>query len=245
MNLFWSACLGVLQGLTEFLPVSSSGHLAIAQHLIPGFSQPGVLFDVVLHSGTFFAVIFYFRKRLLKITPGYIGLLIVGSIPAGLIGFLFRHGIENLFSDVKLVGIALLFTAIMNFLTDKKDEVKKDISAKDSFLVGVAQALALIPGISRSGSTIFAGSSLGINKKEAAEFSFLLSVPAVFGANLLEFLSHEGGRGITPGFYIVGFSAALVSGYVAIYFAIKFLLAKKFRFFGVYCLLIGLLVVLL
>lgn len=270
MNLFWAALLGVLQGATEFLPVSSSGHLVIAQRLIPNFSQPGVLFDVILHAGTLFAVILYFRKTLMKITPKYLTLLAIGTIPAGFFGFLFQDTLESFFSDIKMVGLALLLTGVINFLTDKlplakshrysrplgstsltlcvpiksgcsnkSRTVKSDISVKDSLLVGVAQAIAIIPGISRSGSTIFQGSLLGIDKEKTAEYSFLLSIPAVAGANILEFQKYGVNVGLNLSFYVVGFIAAVASGYLAINFAIKLLLARKFRFFGFYCLLIG------
>lgn len=239
MNLISSIFLGILQGLTEFLPVSSSGHLVIAQNLIPGFTQEGVLFDVILHAGTVLAVLYYFRKILLKLTSKYLLLLIIGTIPAGLIGVLLGSSIEKLFNGVYLVGFALLFTAVLNFLTDKAKTGSKEISIKKSLLIGVAQALAIIPGISRSGSTIFAGTSLGIKRKEAAQFSFLLSVPAIVGANAVQFLKYgfSGTENII--FYIAGFSAAFISGVIAINFVLKFLLGGKFKLFAYYCVVLG------
>ena len=243
MNLITSIFLGILQGLTEFLPVSSSGHLVIAQSLIPGFTQEGVLFDVFLHAGTVLAVFYYFRKTLLKLTSKYIFLLLIATIPAGLVGLFLNSSIEKLFSGGYLVGFALIFTAILNFFTDKAKKGSKKISVKNSILIGMAQALAIIPGISRSGSTIFAGTSLGIKRKEAAQFSFLLSVPAIIGANAVQFFKYGSGTTGNIMFYGAGFIAAFISGVIAIKFVLKFLLAGRFKLFGYYCLALGLLVI--
>ena len=242
MNLISSIFLGILQGLTEFLPVSSSGHLVIAQNLIPGFTQEGILFDVILHAGTVLAVLYYFRKTLLKLTSKYLLLLLIGTVPAGVVGVLLNSSIEKLFNGVYLVGFALLFTAILNFLTDKAKKGSKEISIKKSILVGMAQALAIIPGISRSGFTIFAGTSLGIKRKEAAQFSFLLSVPAIIGANAVQFLKYGLGGVGNIAYYTVGFMAAFISGVIAINFVLKLLLGGKFKLFAYYCLVLGVLV---
>lgn len=244
MNIFWSILLGILQGLTEFLPVSSSGHLVLAQNLIPGFSQPGVLFDVVLHAGTLFAVIFYFREKILNIGKKDLVLLAVATIPAAVFGFFLQDYIETLFLITKLVGLALLVTAAMNYLTDKVNPKQQKINIKNAAAIGIAQALAIIPGISRSGATIFAGSTLGIKKKKAAEFSFLLSIPAVFGANVLQFAKHGLNSGLDQSFYIVGFLSAFISGYVAIGAVFKLLQKKRFTYFAFYCAVIGVLALL-
>lgn len=245
MNLFSSILLGVLQGLTEFLPVSSSGHLVIAQSLIPGFNQPGVLFNVVLHGGTVLAVLYYFREQLLKINSKYLLLLLIGTIPAGIIGLFLGSFIEGLFDNVRLVGFALIITGILNFLTDKVKVKGKKMSIKDSLLIGVAQALAIIPGISRSGATIFAGTSMGVKRKEAAKFSFLLSIPAIVGANVLQFINHTAVVIDGAGFYLAGFLAAFFSGVLTINLVLKFLLSRKFRVFSLYCLIVGILVLIL
>jgi len=242
MELLWAVFLGLLQGLTEFLPVSSSGHLVLVQEFLPGFSQPGVLFDVVLHAGTLLAILFYFRRTILKIETRYLLLLGLATIPAALVGFFFSSLIEGIFRNIKIVGLALIFTAFLNFLTDKAKVRKEETSYLKAIWIGVAQALAIVPGISRSGATIFVGTSLGIEKRKAAEFSFLLSVPAVIGANLLQFFNH-GAKGVDdPVFYLIGFLAAFLSGFLAIGLVLKFLLARKFRFFALYCLFLGLLV---
>jgi undecaprenyl-diphosphatase len=245
MDLLSSILLGVLQGLTEFLPVSSSGHLVIAQQLIPNFIQEGVLFDVFLHAGTVLAVLYYFRKSILKLTPKYLLFLLIGTIPAGLVGFFFSTPIEILFANISVVGFALLFTAVLNFMTDRLKVKKQEISIKNSLLIGVAQAIAIIPGVSRSGSTIFAGTSLGLKREKAAEFSFLLSVPAIVGANVLQFFKY-GPDGIgNMGIYIAGFLAAFLSGIFAINLVLKFLLSSRFKIFAFYCFLLGVAVLLL
>lgn len=245
MNIFWASLLGMVQGFTEFLPVSSSGHLVIVQSLIPGFTQPGIVFDVVLHAGTLLAVIIYFRQSLFTLPLKYIVLLVSGALPAALIGFLFQGIFEDLFSNVKAVGAALLITSAMCFLTDRMKDKKNKISLLDSLTIGFAQAIAIVPGVSRSGSTIFAGKALGIEGKKAAEFSFLLSIPTVAGANILQFVTHQEVLEIEPLPYLFGFVFAAVAGYVAIKVAFKYLNEGKFKLFGVYTFVLGILVMLL
>lgn len=245
MNYFWALLLGILQGLTEFLPVSSSGHLAIAQSIIPNFKQPGVLFDVTLHLATTFAVVIYFRKKLKTILHSdrkYIGFLIVGTIPAALFGVFFSDLLERMFLNVAAVAWQLLLTGIMCILIDKFREKKNDLSVKNSFLIGISQALAIIPGISRSASTIFTGSFLGIDKKKAAEYSFLLSIPAILGANLLQFKKYGLNVEVETLNYAVGFIAAFVIGYLSINVVFNTLHKQQFKYFGFYCIFLGLLV---
>jgi len=239
MNVLSSIFLGVIQGLTEFIPVSSSGHLVIAQSLIPNFYQPGILFDVVLHFGTLFAVVYFFRKTLLSINFKYLLLLFIGTLPAVFAGLFFRSQLEASFSAVKWVGIELIITGILNYFVDRTPERNNNITNSNSFLIGIAQAIAIIPGISRSGSTIFTAVKLGIEKKRAAEFSFLLSIPAILGANVLEILTHRGGEGISFGAYFGGFLSAFIVGYLSIRVVMKFLLEKKFKIFAYYCFAIG------
>ena len=239
MNVFWVVFLGIVQGITEFLPVSSSGHLVLFQELIPSFTQPGALFDVVLHLGTVCAVLIFFRKKLVGLVKKYWLAFIVGTIPAGLVGILLQDQIEALFTNVRFVGLALLFTALFNFATDRIKTDKRKLVNKNALVIGVFQALAIIPGISRSGSTIFAGVNSGIEKERAAEFSFLLSIPAILGANVLQFTSH-GVNGIAnPIFYLVGFFTAFISGFISISLVLKALCQKRFRLFGYYCLAVG------
>lgn len=242
MNIFWSIILGLVQGITEFLPVSSSGHLVIFQNLIPEFSQPGALFDVVLHFGTMCAVLIYFSKKLIHLIKKYWLAFIVGTIPAGLVGIFFQGQIESLFTNIRFVGLALMITGVFNFITDITKTDDKNITYKNSFFVGVFQALAIIPGISRSGSTIFAGRLSGISKEKAAEFSFLLSVPAILGANILQFASHGVNAINDPINYFTGFISAFISGYISIGIVLKALHKKQFKYLGIYCFALGLLV---
>lgn len=239
MDISSAIFLGILQGLTEFLPVSSSGHLVIAQSLIPGFSQPSILFDVIVHTGTLFAVLFFFRKKIFKLTKKYLLILLIGTIPAAFVGLFLDSYVEPLFESVKVVGLALLITGIFNLLVDKLETAKEKISKKESFIVGLFQAFAIIPGISRSGSTIFASSKLGIKRKEAAEFSFLLSVPAVAGATFLELFETGSAIAASYSFYIVGFLFSFIAGYFAIKIVFSLLIEKRFKLFGYYCLLLG------
>ena len=243
MNYIWSLFLGVLQGFTEFLPVSSSGHLVLVQSLIPGFTQPGVLFDVCLHFGTLFAVLFFFRKKLFKLSFKYILYIAVATIPAVIVGYISRDSISSLFSSVGIVGVALVITGFINYLTDKQKKEEKSLDYKKSLFIGFMQAFAIIPGISRSGLTIFAGTKSGLSSRDAAEFSFLISVPAIFGANILEVCSNWGESiDYTP--YFIGFLAAFISGVIAIKIVLKFLQEKKFKIFAFYCLALGIITLL-
>jgi undecaprenyl-diphosphatase len=239
MNYLTSGLLGILQGLTEFLPVSSSGHLVLVQSLLPSFSQPGVLFDVTLHFGTMFAVLIFFGKRLIPLIKKYFFQLVIGTIPAVLIGFFFRVQIEGLFSSVKVVGLGLIISGILNYLTHKAKEKGILVNLKNSLFIGIAQAIAIVPGISRSGATIFAGTNLGIKAKETAEFSFLLSIPAILGANFLEIIGNYR-QPINTGIYSVGFIFAFGAGLLSIFLVLKFLREKNFKYFAFYCLFIGL-----
>lgn len=241
MNILTSVILGIIQGITEFLPVSSSAHLVIFQKLL-NFEQPGVLFDVILHAGTLLAVLIYFRKRLFSLTPRMLILLFVGTIPAAVIGFLFQDQLEASFGDVKMVGVQLLITGVLCFLIDKATARRETMSVFDSFLIGFAQAAAIIPGISRSGSTIFAGVYRGLDKAAVAEFSFLLSIPAIAGAIVLQVIKYRS-EDINIGSYGLGFIMAFVFGVLSIKILLDLLKSKQFKYFGLYCLIVGALVI--
>lgn len=240
MSFFFAAFLGIVQGLTEFLPISSSGHLVLIQRLIPNFSQPGVLFDVILHLGTVFAVLAYFRAKILKIDLFYLKLLIVGSIPAAIFGLVFRENLEATFGrGGPPLAIEFFITAAVCYFIDKLKGSRKTIGVNDSIWIGIAQALAIFPAISRSGVTIFTAAKRGIDKPTAAEFSFLLSVPAILGANALEIFSHSSeldGLGMN---YLVGFLFAFVAGYISIFWTIELLKKVQFKYFALYAFLIG------
>lgn len=240
MDILSAALLGFVQGITEFLPVSSSAHLVFVQSLIPGFTQEGILFDVLLHVATTFAVIFYFRKRLLNLTFKEMVLLLAATIPSAIIGLIFQDELEALFSSVFWAGVTLMISGVLNLLIDRAQAVRERVTLFDAVLIGLAQAIAIIPGISRSGSTIFTGVMRGINRQKAAEFSFLLSIPAILGATGVQLLSH----GLdTNGYllsYIVGALVAAVTAFFSIGVLLRTLTEKRFKYFGYYCIVVGL-----
>lgn len=239
MELWYAILLGAVQGFTEFLPVSSSGHLVIVQSVLPGFTQPGALFDVVLHLGTLFAVLIFYYRDIVNLNAKYLYLLVLGTVPVVIIGLIFQEYIEVLFVSTKVVGFALVFTGIMNLLVDKLKTSKNTPNTKDAIIIGIAQAIAMIPGISRSASTIFAGVGREIKRKDAAKFSFLLSVPAILGASILQFSTHFNGGDVQIGFYALGFISALVSGVLAIRLTLRTLQKRNFKYFAYYCFAIG------
>jgi undecaprenyl-diphosphatase len=254
VNLFSAILLGVIQGLTEFLPVSSSGHLAIAQHFLSGFRQPGLLFDVVLHLGTLVAVVIYLRHEVLLLlsglTPGasgregrkLIGLLVIATLPAVVAALLVGDWVEKTFEDLWIVGAGLCATGVLLLFSRRFSKLGRalaDVRASDAAVIGLVQCVALLPGVSRSGTTITAGLGRGLAHGSAARFSFLMSIPAILGAavfNLRE-VSHVDG-GLLP-IYAAGFLASFAIGYLSIGIVIKFLASGKFHLFGYYCLGMG------
>jgi undecaprenyl-diphosphatase len=243
--------LGLVQGLTEFLPISSSGHLVVAEAAFD-LKTPGVLVEVVLHGATLLAVVLVYWSRLVGLCVGvikreraawrYVGLLCIGSIPAGLVGFLLADPIEGAFESLMLVGINFVLTALILWSTrwTAQRGAATEPSAPAAFGIGVAQSLAILPGISRSGSTIAAAKWLGMDAVNAAEFSFLLAIPAIVGAGLLQAISLA--REPVSVAYIpltVGFVAALISGVLAIKFLVMLLRRGTFHRFAPYCLVLG------
>ncbi|MCL1873100.1 MAG: undecaprenyl-diphosphatase UppP [Clostridiales bacterium] len=240
---FWQALfLGILQGLTEFLPVSSSGHLVIFQSFF-GIEEPVLLFDTCLHIGSLAAVFIFFWRDIWAILRRPVckemGLLIAGTIPVVIAGFLFQDNLEKLFSSVLAVCLALVITGTLLFISDRLEGRKqmKELSYPAALLVGCFQALALTPGLSRSGSTIFGSLLAGLDRKSAAKYSFLLSIPAILGATVLQFrdILKEGHSLILPFSYLVGTLAAAVVGFFAIKFLLKLLEKKNLKGFAYYC----------
>lgn len=247
MDLFTAILLGIVQGFTEFLPVSSSAHLIFFQALFPNFSQQGILFDVFLHGGTLLAIIYYFRKTLLTIltfrNPHLMWTLIVGTLPAFGVGYLFADWFEAGFSSVFWAAVTLLVTGAFNWIVSAQ-RIDNSIQGKKigwgkALLIGVFQAVAIIPGISRSSATIFAGVVSGIDKRRATEFSFLLSIPAIFGALVFE-LAKYGAQSVFSFEYFVGFVISALVGYWSIGFLLKLVVSNKYKFFAYYCWLLGL-----
>lgn len=251
MSAFEAALLGIVQGLTEFLPVSSSGHLVLAGAVL-GLELPGVLFEVTLHVATLCAVLWVYRARIAELVTGALAgdgdawryglLLALASVPAGLAGVLGREFFEGAFDAPVLAAAALLVTGCVVWslrVTGPKAEEDRP-GAGAALLVGVAQALAIFPGISRSGATVAAGVWRGVEPVRMAEFSFLMSVPAIAGA---AFLQADGSlelarqMGTTP--LLVGFVAALGSGVLAIRVFVRMLRARNFHHFGYYCWAVG------
>jgi undecaprenyl-diphosphatase len=248
-----SILLGILQGLTEFLPVSSSGHLVLAQELLAGFDGPATAFDVLLHGGTLVAVLLYFRQDLLQIVrdstrPSEGGLrlpflLIVGSIPAGIVGVFMADMITPLFSSPRVAASGLVVTGLVLFTAWRRARGGVSsiahLTVTGALIIGLAQAFAIVPGISRSGATIVVGMFLGLRGREAARFSFLLSIPAVAGALLLESgVLFDGGLPLP---YMAGALSAALVGWAAIAFLMKLLDRENLAPFGIYCIALGIL----
>jgi len=248
MTLLTVIVLAVIQGLTEFLPVSSSGHLVLAG-MVMRVPEGDITFEIVVHLGTLMAVLAVYSKDLLNLVSGLFkrereslvlaGLLITGSIPAALAGFLLADSIEEAFSDPVLVSIALLITGTVLFSTKfVKRGIKDNPSIIGSLFIGVSQAMALLPGISRSGFTISTGLFSGIRRDKAARFSFLLSVPAIAGAAVLK-LGDAGSSGIDASLMVTGFIVSALTGYIALRLLLRFLRTGRFSVFAWYCWLIG------
>lgn len=233
---------GIIQGLAEFLPISSSGHLTLINMMIGKFSDQPLLFFVFLHLGTFFSVLFYLRKKIINLFIRYLKRIIIASIPAFFAGFFLHDFFETLFSGTKFLPFAFLITTIFNFLIDLFGQRKNKIDNTKAFLIGLFQSLAIVPGISRSGSTIFASFLLGVKENEAFIFSLLLSIVAILGANFLEILKGLG-NGFDFWFFLIslfGFLASFFVGLFAINVLFRVLVKKRFRIFGIYTLFISL-----
>jgi undecaprenyl-diphosphatase len=263
-DVWYSLLLGILQGITEFIPVSSSGHLVLVRSVLPGFEVPGLLFEVILHAGSLLAVIVYFKSDLAWLLQGLMKKLsdqdrknarswlrgvFIGTLPAGLIGVVAHDWFEYLFDHPLAVSIALCCTGLILILGEwlqKKNALHSDssefISVKMAVWVGLTQSLALIPGISRSGSTIAAGMAGNWSREKAARFSFLLMIPAVAGAVLLkaenipQFLI-ESQINLTA--LVIGFTASFAAGYLSIAFLLKVIRKYSFIPFAIYCIAVG------
>lgn len=252
MTLIEATILGVIQGLTEFLPISSSGHLVIGQALLE-IEQPGNEFEILVHLGTLASVMVVFFddiKSLVlslesKKTQIFILFILIGTLPAIGIGLGFKDLLKSLFDDISAVGFALLFTGLILYGSSFIKKGNKEYTYLTSILIGCAQAVAIIPGVSRSGMTISAALYLGLSSKEAARFSFLLAIPIISGAGLLTALEVDGG-------FLLPFSislAAIFSSFVVGVFALKWLLGwleqGKFHYFGIYCFAVGIITLLI
>ena len=260
MTIFHAILLGLVQGLGEFLPISSSAHLILVPWLF-NFPDPGLSFDVALHFGTLIAVILYFWKDFLeiirvtffpktksyKLTPisysqNLFWLLVIATIPGAIFGVLLESKAESAFRNPLLIAFTLAIMGLVLYLADKYAEHKKnvgEITKKDSILIGLSQAIAIIPGVSRSGATITTGLFLGLSRESAARFSFLLSAPIIFGATILK-IKHLADAG-TP--EIIAIIIAAISGYFAIAWMLKFISKTSYKIFFWYRLALAALIV--
>jgi len=267
VTILQAVILGIVQGLTEFIPVSSSGHLVLVPHLLGWklVESQVFIFDVLVQWGTLFAVIAYFWKDLVAIATAFVqGIfagkplqnedarmgwyLILATIPAVIVGLLCKDYVEAAFNDVRATGAFLLLTAVLLVVAERVGRRKRDMASitwLDALFIGCAQVLALLPGVSRSGSTIAGGMARNLDRPAAARFSFLMSVPVMLGAGVLAlkdlFALPEMDHFLLP--LAVGFVVALLSGYIAIRWLIAYLNKHSLYLFAGYCTLVGLLII--
>lgn len=261
MSVFQAIFLGAVQGLTEFLPVSSSGHLVFFQSLF-GLEKPQVAFDVMLHLGTLLAVVVYFRTDISQILLGTWAWIkgrregeekanlflwiIVATIPTGLMGVIFKDWFESLFSRPQTVGLMLLVTGGALWLTrtvKRKEKTTGEMGAVDALIIGIAQGVAIIPGISRSGATISAGIFCHLNRELAGKFSFLLSIPAILGAAFLKFRKIDVGSDV--GVTLIGMAVAFFVGLLSLKLLMRIVRTGRLSDFSYYCWAIGIVMILL
>lgn len=259
MNIVQALVLGILQGATEFVPISSSGHLVLVPWLLD-WPEPGLVFDTIVHWGTLLAILVVFGRDILALARAWARslvernldqtearlawLIIVGTLPATLMGFFGEDFFERLFSSPGRVAVLLLVTGAILTLSEwlgKRQRSLGDLNWLDSILIGLAQGLAIAPGISRSGATIAMGLLRGVKREAAARYSFLLATPIIFGAGLLQLLklfqAGEVGAQWPP--LIVGFLAAAISGYLCIKCLLAYLQRGRLYVFAIYCWLAG------
>lgn len=258
MNLFESLLLGIVQGLTEFLPVSSSGHIELGKALL-GAKEVGIDFTVLVHVATALSSIIVFHKDILNIIQGllkfkdnfasrYTLKLIISAIPVAVVGLLFKDQVEGLFSgNLLLVGSMLIVTAILLFLTTRVEtDSKKGIGFNHAFIIGIAQMFAVLPGISRSGSTIATALLMKIDKEQAAKFSFLMVLIPILGQGLLDtikIIKEPELYSLSADVAITGFIASFLSGLLACTAMLKIVKRGKLHYFSIYCCIVGLIAI--
>jgi undecaprenyl-diphosphatase len=260
MDLIDSIILGIVQGLTEFLPVSSSGHLELGKALLGDDSIPedSLVFTVVLHFATALSTLIIFRKDIVTLIAAllkfewnedtqFIVKIMISMLPAGFIGLLFESELEALFgNNIMLVGLMLIFTAVLLFMADRAKKTTKKVGFWDAFIIGISQAVAMLPGISRSGATISTSVLLGNDKSKAARFSFLMVIPLIFGKIAKDLLS--GDLSYTTenfGSLSAGFIAAFLAGLFACKLMIRLVKNSQLKYFAYYCFVVGALAVIL
>lgn len=258
MEVIDAIILGIVQGLTEFLPVSSSGHLELGKAILGDNSLPkeSLLFTVVLHFATALSTIVIFRKDILDIIKGilkfewnedlqFLSKIVISMIPAVIVGLFFEEQLEALFNgNILLVGVMLIVTAILLFMADRAKNTNKNVTFSNAFVIGISQAIAMLPGISRSGATISTSVLLGNDKTKAARFSFLMVVPLIFGKIAKDILggeiTYDSANFTTLG---IGFIAAFVAGLFACKWMIALVKQSKLTYFSIYCIIVGLIAI--
>jgi undecaprenyl-diphosphatase len=261
MSVFEAVLLGAVQGLTEFVPISSSGHLVLVPEVL-GWSHPGLAFDVLLHTASLLALLIYFSGELLDLVRGVLAgdeeqrrllwLLVIGTIPAGVAGLVLADYFERSFEDARSAAVQLVITALIlvaaelvlrhhqRVYVERGSRLRgvSDLRIVDATIIGVAQAISILPGISRSGSTIGAGLGLAMARDDAARFAFLLAIPALIGATLVQ-VPELGNTTLGPGAAAAGFAASLVTSYAAIWGLIRYLRTNTLYPFAAYCVIAG------
>jgi undecaprenyl-diphosphatase len=254
MEWYEALILGVVQGLTEFLPVSSSGHLELGRAIFHTQSGEDISFAIAVHGATVLSIILVFWSELGHLLQGaltmkwntstkYISKLLVSMIPVALIGIFFMDYVEKLFTgNIRLVGSMLLITACLLTLTHLAKDKTRDITFSTAFIIGIAQAVAIIPGISRSGATISTGLLLGNKKDETTRFAFLMVILPIIGANLFDLITGEFSDKVETGLFplLIGFISAFLTGYFACKWMLNIVRKGKLIYFGIYCFIIGL-----
>ena len=260
-SIFAAILLGIIQGLTEFLPVSSSGHLEITTFILEHFGSEGlpeenILMTVVLHAATALSTLFIFRDEVAQIFRGLLQFewnkefqfslkIIISMVPAAVVGVLFDEQIDALFGGrILLVGSMLIVTGLLLFIADKAKNTTQSVNFGQSLIIGIAQAIAILPGISRSGATISTSVILGIDREKAARFSFLMVVPLIFGKMAKDILSGEmasESAALIP--LIAGFVAAFITGLIACKWMISLVKKSQLKYFSYYCFAIGILAI--
>lgn len=259
MNWFEALLLGIVQGLTEFLPVSSSGHLELGKVLLGVDAEKSLIFTVVVHGATVLSTMVVFHKDIFVLLKGlfqfkwneetsYLFKIVVSMIPVLILGFFFAEEIQQFFTgNTTFVGSMLIVTSLLLAITYFSKSNKREVGFFDAFIIGVSQAAAVLPGISRSGSTIATGILLGNKKETIAKFSFLMVLVPIIGANLKDMmdqnLSQESSIGVIP--LLVGFIAAFLTGTLACKWMIKIVSKGKLIYFSIYCFIIGLIAIFL
>jgi undecaprenyl-diphosphatase len=258
MDILDAIILGVIQGFTEFLPVSSSGHLELGKVILGDNSIPeeSLLFTVILHFATALSTIVVFRKDIVEISTSllqfswnedtqFVSKIVISMLPAVVVGLLFEKELESFFGgNIAFVGTMLLVTALLLWLADRPKNTSKPVTFKNALIIGIAQAIAMLPGISRSGATISSSVLLGNDKSKAARFSFLMVIPLIFGKIAKDILGGELTTEATNFTTLgIGFIAAFSSGLIACTWMIKLVKKSKLSYFSVYCVVLGLLAI--